>query len=545
MANILSISLNRELPIPKVVVFLILVSVSRLSIAQPVNLRAEIPYGIRSGRGVVVQGQVFSSLVAVESFSQENFDIELEITLPENFEPVNIPRDIIPDKQTNRLLCKFSLVTEFDLWYRLIDIYIPPDVPSGLYDIGISCTSDKISIQEKFSVRVITAGDAENFIKIKGVNVPSNSEGELEMRYGVNTFVAPGTNNLLSRLFTRDAGSHAAATYARIEIANEFDEDAIVHASINILDTNTGRRVSWLLLPHCDNEVTAIGEGEIYTQAYLKGKGEAVVVLPVSVDEYKIAGGDYILRTRVRLFGTDSTIHMLEQPLKVVSRNYASLTMTGLTLVITIVWFIVGWRKKDVIFRDFKSKHLVLAGLFGATTFAVTTVPSVIFTNIVRVVLGPFSFFITGIFSEIILYMLLLSLVTLVPRVGIISLVTMMRFLLSGIIFGHFNLQSLLWYTSTAFILESLLYLFGIITMDGKKTPQNSTSVLIRTGLCCGIADAFISLLFLNLSMCLYRLYYAGWYILMYVTIPGFLYTAVSAPLGIILGNKLKRTSLE
>lgn len=392
---------------------------------------------------------------------------------------------------------------------------------------------------------MVTPEEASALIKIENVDIPSDVEGEVQTRYEANTIISPQDRGILGRLLFQDSNSHLAATHAMLELRNQFNEDIIVHVSFDILNKVDRKRVEWLRLPHCDKEVTAIGKGEIYTQALVKGNGITVVTLPITIDNYTAIAGDYLSQTKAAIFGSNSVVDMVESDLKIVTMNYTSLFVTALSVVITFLWFFVAWAKRRRIFHGFKTRYLVLAGLFGTTTFAVSTVPATIIGNIAHIFLGPFSFLVTGIFNEMVLYMLIVSLVILIPRIGIISMVTMMRFLLAGIMFGHFSLPSFLWYASTGFILELALYLFKLISTDGKNNLLNSSSVFLRFALSCGLADAFISFIFLNVSMTLYRLYYANWYIIMYVTISGFLYTAMAAPLGVMLGNKLKKTAFE
>lgn len=509
------------------------------------DIRSEVPYGIRSGNGLIVRGATISSLFVVESFCQQIFNVNVEVVLPESFEPRHLPHDLTIDEKKHTLKSQFRLVTEYDQWFRLIDIYVPPDIEPGLYTIKMIATFDQSRIEKKISLRVVTPEEASDLIEIENVDIPSDVEGEVQTRYESNTIISPQDRGILGRLLFQESNSHIAATHARLELRNQFNEDIIVHVSFDILNKADRKSVEWLRLPHCDKEVTAVGKGEIYTQTLVKGNGITVVTLPITIDNYTAIAGDYLSRTKAAIFGSDSVVDMVESDLKIVTRNYTSLFVTALSVVITFLWFFVAWAKRERIFRGFKTRYLVLAGLFGTTTFAVSTVPATIIGNIVHIFLGPFSFLVTGIFNEMVLYMLIVSLVVLIPRIGIISMVTMMRFLLAGIMFGHFSLPSFLWYASTGFILELALYLFKLISIDGKNNLLNSSSVFLRSALSCGLADAFISFIFLNVSMTLYRLYYANWYIIMYVTISGFLYTAMAAPLGVMLGNKLKKTAFE
>ena len=59
------------------------------------------------------------------------------------------------------------------------------------------------------------------------------------------------------------------------------------------------------------------------------------------------------------------------------------------------------------------------------------------------------------------------------------------------------------------------------------------------------LADALLAFVSLNMSMFFFRLFYADWYIWMYVTVSGFLYTLIAVPLGIRIGTGLRRVVID
>jgi hypothetical protein len=60
-----------------------------------------------------------------------------------------------------------------------------------------------------------------------------------------------------------------------------------------------------------------------------------------------------------------------------------------------------------------------------------------------------------------------------------------------------------------------------------------------------GSGDALISYISFNLSIFVYRLYYAEWYILAYVFISGFIYTIIAVPLGLKMGFRLRSVAID
>ena len=60
-----------------------------------------------------------------------------------------------------------------------------------------------------------------------------------------------------------------------------------------------------------------------------------------------------------------------------------------------------------------------------------------------------------------------------------------------------------------------------------------------------GVADALITFVNLEQMMFFYRLYYADWYLALYMLINGLLYSAVGSWLGYKLGLKLRQVMGE
>jgi hypothetical protein len=202
-------------------------------------------------------------------------------------------------------------------------------------------------------------------------------------------------------------------------------------------------------------------------------------------------------------------------------------------------------------FLRLKTRELITIALFGTIIFAVVNVPGTLLWRLAHIFLGPFSFFITGFFHEIIFYMLLTSLVVLIPKPGAITLVIIIKSLMSDLLFGGFSATSFLNMGATALILEAAYYLCGLtrsVTEDsraqttaqsGYSRPGVSRQTVWITALVCGLGDMLISYINFNIFMLLYRLYYATWYIAVYLLVSGFLYTVIAVPLGFTLSRRL------
>ncbi|MDP2767380.1 MAG: hypothetical protein Q8O41_08020, partial [Candidatus Methanoperedens sp.] len=266
-----------------------------------------------------------------------------------------------------------------------------------------------------------------------------------------------------------------------------------------------------------------------------KAGSKEIIPLPVYADEDIVLGGEYIGRSTAKVFGSDFPASVKENSIKVIARNWTSIYITLFTFIFAIAAFPLFLSKYDAIFRNFKTRHLVMISLFGTVAFAAINVPMAFISEVVQAMLGPFSFLFTAIFTEIVLYAIITSLIILIPKIGVISILLMVRFILGGIIFGSFGPAMLLIFCFQAITLEAALYLTGITR--GIKIEERR----VLLGINLGIADTLNAYVSFNLYMFLYRLFYADWYIIMTLTISGFVYTFIGVLLGITLGKKLKK----
>ena len=89
-------------------------------------------------------------------------------------------------------------------------------------------------------------------------------------------------------------------------------------------------------------------------------------------------------------------------------------------------------------------------------------------------------------------------------------------------------------------VLESILYISGFY----RKQELTSGYVFI-VAILIGTADAFITMINLEQMMFFYRLYYADWYIGLYMLINGLLYSSIGSWLGYKVGIKLQQVMGE
>ncbi len=483
------------------------------------SLSVQIPYGLKEGKGLAVENSSFQAFFSVESFYQGDMDVDLKILFPEGFE-IGEPEEY-----------SFKLQTEYDNWYKFIKINIPENTSSGIYSIktiaNISTGGENFHIERESFVRVVSAEELSKIIKINRVIIPSSEEGE-ETQYQENSLVLKEKSPLLKKMSGGGDGFSPIA-YVGIEVENNGEENAVLLVSFEILDSNKN------FVPGFERPSMGGDQKLNFVPVNMKASSKEIITLPVYASEDIVLGGDYISRSTVKVFGSDFPASVKENPVKVITRNWTSIYITLFALILTISAFSLFMIKHRQIFENFKTKYIVMISLFGTVAFATINVPMTFLWEISHAILGPFSSLFTGIFYEIVFYAIIVSLLILIPKIGVISILIMVRFILNGIVFGNFSPVFLISYGFQAVVLEAALYLTGITR--GIKIEDRKISL----GINLGVADALSSYVSFNLFIFMYRLFYADWYIMMNLTINGFVYTFIGVLLGIVLGKKLKK----
>lgn len=487
----------------------------------------QVPHGVE-GKGLAVGGSNLSAYVFFESYYNGNMNVTLEIDLPEGF--------VLRDTPVQ----SFSLQTEYEDWYRLVDIYIPKDLPSGTYDITATAVVDvdgnKHTIVRKTQLRVASKDEVANEILVSGLIIPSDEDGYGNPSYPSNTLIIRETSPVLKKLLKvtdlQIDREELTSTFIGVEISNKGNNTVPVVVTYDILDINTGEPVKAF-------KPTLMGmkaDTFCYAALTLSPDSSSLVSLPLYILDNAM-GGDYLLRVDVKLTGSDWVATTRNQKITAISRKWGPIMITFASTLLGLTAVSLFFIKSKEIMSRFKTRNLVLISLFGTVSFAAINLPMTILWELSHAILGPFSFLFTGLFYEILLYMLIASLVVLIPKPGVVSLFTMVRFLLGGFITGSFTPISFITLSVSAVILEVMMYTAGI---TGKNPdPENR----LRVGIVCGIADMISGYVSFNVWMVLYRLFYSNWYIIANILIDGFLYTFIGAWFGISLGNRLKKVA--
>lgn len=487
----------------------------------------QAPHGVE-GSGLAAGGSNLSAYVFFESYYQGNMNVTLDLDLPEGF--------VLRDTPVH----SFSLQTEYDDWYRLVDIYIPENLPSGTYDITATAVIDiegnNHTIVRRTRLRVASKEEIADEVSISALIIPSDEDGYGDPSHPSNTLVIRETSSALKKLLKvtdlQIDRKELTSTFMGVEVSNKGESTVPVVVTYDILDIKTGEPVKAFkpIIMGMNADTFC------YAAITLPPGSSSLVSLPLYISDNAM-GGDYLLRVDAKLTGSDWVAATQSQKVTAISRKWGPIMITFASTLLGVTAVSLFFIKSKEIMDRFKTRNLVLISLFGTVSFAAINLPMTILWELSHAIFGPFSFLFTGLFYEILLYMLIASLVVLIPKPGVISLFMMVRFLLGGFITGSFTPITFITLSMSAVILEVMMYAAGI---TGKNPdPENR----FRVGVVCGIADMVSGYTSFSVWMVLYRLFYNNWYITANILIDGFLYTFIGAWFGISLGNRLKKVA--
>jgi hypothetical protein len=182
---------------------------------------------------------------------------------------------------------------------------------------------------------------------------------------------------------------------------------------------------------------------------------------------------------------------------------------------------------------------LLTISLFAAVAFLFNAASLLIGVG-VATVLGPFSPLLTGLIDGAARAAMLATLLTLHPRPGVAGLYLLTQALLSGFTFGRIGLIELLFVAKRLFWVELFLRVFGLTTRPSWRDERPLKRWARLAGaLCC--AEVVSEATSLMLSVALYRLFLADWYIGMMLLGPALGYTALACAFAVPFAESLRR----
>jgi hypothetical protein len=264
--------------------------------------------------------------------------------------------------------------------------------------------------------------------------------------------------------------------------------------------------------------------------------GSVVLVLPVYADAERVEAGRYERRVELRLAGSGFDAAEVRLPLTVERSAVTALMVTAGAVVVTVLllgYFLVRGSR---FLGRFTTRQIVLAALTAAASVVMVNLPVFLITSITLALLGPLGLLVDALLTGFLFNALLTALVAVVPRQGVCSLVIGVRFLLGGLLLGMLTPLGVLHAAVSASVLEGAVWISGAGRGEGASNGW-------RLPLMVGLANALISWVGFQLSITLFRLYYADWYVVLSVVVGGFLYSLVGAVAGGRIGSRLAQVT--
>jgi len=529
------------------------------------QVEAVFPYNLEQKKLDTVYGGSTNPLYL--NIESANYDDEqpakITITLPQGLlvatNANKWQQTILPNETI--VTSNWKLDAHYTQVFDLLPLLATSNLAAGnniikvVVEVG-SVTTEKI-INFKNNAENVSANSKEKIDTNKEYNwyinkltLPVDNQGIRDEKVSEGSIYVRDTEfeNLRTRMVGEGATNWAAvynhpATHLLLELSNPQRDTKVLKFKAELLDKISGDVVSGLCTANQtdDNQEqgwTAETHQKDATTALLalNGSKNQTFILPLYVDTGKITAGEYNLR--VTVYSNDEE-KISEIPLKIIKKsNIGLFSITFSFICFIILCFAFGKIHNTIM--TIGAKGAITVALFAAVAFGSIVIPTTLGGDFLRVFLGPFSSLVTGLLNGTLLYLLMFALLMLYRKPGIVALLFLIKWLLAGVMFGRFTPLGLLSYAVYIVVLEGTLYFSGFYIKQ-----EFSKSYMFFIALLIGVADAFITLINMEQMMFFYRLYYAGWYIILYMFVNGLIYTSVGCCMGFKVGKRLQQVMGE
>ena len=524
------------------------------------NLEIAIPYGAENQldlenasengqRALVLYGSEMTATVLVTNGNVPT-TFDLKLCLPSTLTVVRLPTDwkseIINQETCLSTTDRLGIASE--VWYRELVLRTSEvdRIESQEISGTVRFTADSGQTWEQqatVQLEMATIPEIAERLTIESIEMPTDAMGAADPKQREDTIYY--ARPLFRWLGGPQTNAYEPITYQTVQLQNVGEETIHVVVSSTNTDTKRGETIPFLAPPE-----TANG-GSNRSVAFASLPGDAVTEIPLPIyfhpmyikqgQPTQAIPGEYTRDLTVKVWGSDTTILQEKRPLHLVVPNQQALLISLLAIISSSIGLAVVGRFHKRIFAGFTTKQIIVIALFGTTVFVAVMVPSTLFLNLIRAILGPISVLLTGLINETLYYALLTALLIYITGdpaestrngkgSGVILLVSAVRLLLSGVTFGLFTPMAIVYTGTSVLLLET-----GFLFVRGR----NIFAWAVVLGLC----DAIAVYVDFQLSILFYRLFYADWYIVLRILVEGFAYTFIGVLLGARLGRGLWRVA--
>ncbi len=520
------------------------------------SLTAVFPYAVQKDKKPdVYQGGSNALYITVTSAQPVLAAGRVTVLLPAGLLPGQLPPGWRLEKSDGQavLVKNTDVPANYGAWFDLLPLYAGHGMAVGqhMLEVSVELNGKVLQRSVSFDVAPVAAGAKKNAAPwtIENILLPVDKDGIYDEKFKKNLIYINdwALEDLRSRFKGKGSANLAALEahpigYVLLEIANPSLDSGVIRIKSQLLDKKTGLPAAGLRPSGDLSEGEGAeawqqdtGEHASLAMAALGGQPRERYILPLYADS-TLAAGSYTINISVEGGGRQQEAAM---SLDVVARRSSTMYALGFAAACTALfaavftWRIRGW------LDAMKAKGVITVSLFAAVAFGGVTLPTTLFDDILRAFLGPFAALASGIFSSAFYYLLLTALVMLYPKPGTAAVMMLLRWVLGALLLGRITPVSIAFLCTQAVIVESFLWLAA--RSGGQAGVRQKMTLAVFLGL----ADAVSTYVHLELLMFFYRLYYADWYIGLYVVVCGFLYTAAGCWLGYALGGKLRYVTGE
>lgn len=532
-----------------------------------VKLEAVYPYNLdKSAAHVVHGGSTMPLFINISSFDvPHEQQAHLRVILPEGFKALGGEKwraGSIDGRQTAE--ADWVLPADFGQSFDLLYIQPQADLARGAKQLTVEVSGDgwherkELSFSYEPAAAAVAAEptqgkklDRSKFNwYIQSVTLPVDNLGNKDDRAAEGmVFIRDTTLEGFRNRMTGDGVTNWSAvfnhpaTFLVLDMRNPQRDVRLLKFKAELIDKKTGKVMPGLCTAGKNNEDSEHGwagetgsVNETTALISLDGKKTQAFIIPLYVDYFTVLEGDYSLRVTVSGNGQEK---VQEVPLTIAKKHNLGLLAVGFSFICLLAVLACSYKLKGCIYR-IGARGAITVALFAALAFGGITLPTTLIGDLLHVFLGPFSGLVTGILSGVLLYLLVVALLVLFRAPGVLTLMYFVKYMLSGLMFGHFTPLGLLSMCVNVAILETLLCLSGFY-----RKEVLSKGYMLFICLLMGVGDALVTFVNMEQMMFFYRLYYADWYLALYMLVNGLVYSSIGAWLGAKTGSKLQQVMGE
>ena len=521
------------------------------------TLAVTFPYRLTGKDASIAAGSINPMYIAVSGAFDEPKKMTMQIQLPQGVflaDQTTTQWQNSENDQGVLLTQEMTLQAGYDNWLSFVYLTCDASLAEGDKSLILTMTdgSEVWRDEQMFHVRAALQNDALGLAwQVQHADAPVDHHGDKNSRQADGVVYL--RDNLLENLRSRVAGQ-GSADWASIErhpftnvavyIENPSGSQELVRIKAEIHDAD-GRVMPGLgtVVTHPTDDESANAEvagnkdvNAEYALMALDGSSLQKLVLPLHGDVGRFPAGSVTLR--LMLSGATNQ-QIVDLPLQLVVRRQGTLAALSFTAVSLLLMGCFLWRYGTRLFQKLGARGVITIALFGAISFGAITIPTTLAGDLLHVFLGPLSPLVSGLLSGVLMYLFLLALNKLYPFPGVVSLMLLLKWLLTAVVFGRVSLIGIGGLALHAVLLESVLWLTGRTRQTDCQLP------LWSVALACGVTDMAVTYVNLELMIFFYRLFYATWYIGLYVLLNGLLYSSIGAWLGSRAGDKLLKVTGE